>query len=458
MPKLTSINPANYQKIGSVELTPKVEIDQKIENANKTKVIWKETTIEERIKILSKARNVLFENKDKIAELISKEIGTTFESCKGEVEWDFDYIDWWLQNADKYLSPETTFEDEKTIHEVFYEPIGTVAVITPWNLPFDMFVWGVFPNLIAGNTVIYKAAEECCLTGEFLSKLMLEVGLPLGVFNYINGGSDEGKELVNGNINAIWFTGSSEVGKYLFETSGKNFIRSSLELGGSNPAIVFADADVDMAVNKVFGKRIFNTGQTCDAIKRVIVEESIQDIFVQKMQKKFNEIKAGDPFDKEVNVGPLVSLKQLNTANKQLSESINLGAKILAKGKIISDKNGSFIDPVLLGNIDKNMPVWKEEVFAPILPIMSFKTETEAVELANDTEYGLGAIVFSSDLEKAKRVASKIDAGAIDINNGSHWLPQNPFGGYKNSGFGREHGKFGFAEVTQVKVVSRNKN
>ena len=234
-------------------------------------------------------------------------------------------------------------------------------------------------------------------------------------------------------------------------------IKVILEMGGSSPAIAFEDVDMSSVVPEIYSKRFFNCGQSCDAIKRLIVHESIYNVVIAELEKEIKKKTVGDTDSEQTDIGSLVAKRQLNLLQEQVKDATQKGAKIIIGGKTLENFQGAFYEPTILTNIDRNMRVWKEEVFGPVLPIIKFKTEEEAIELANDTSYGLGSRIFSKDLERAKRVASKIDAGTVEINNASRWLHCNPFGGYKESGIGREHGTIGFRELCQIKVLSMPK-
>lgn len=448
MKKIISTNPAdNYKVIGEVVSSTNQEIDRVVSLANQARIPWRNLGVYARVELLKKGLEIFIANQSKISSIISQEIGTPLSEVEGEVSWDWGYWQWFLDNASVALSPETTHESATALHELHYEPLGSVAVITPWNLPFDLFVWGVIPNLLAGNTVIYKAAEECVLSGQLFGQLMEEIGLPTGVFNIIHGDGAEGKYLVNSQVDAVWFTGSTEVGQQIFETAGKKFIRTMLELGGSNPVIVCKDADLELAANSIISKRFMFNGQTCDADKRLIVHKSIKDELVQLLVEKL----------KKIPTLPLVSAKQLDLISKQVNDSIAMGAKIIVGGDVATELKGAYYASTLLDNIKPDMPVWREEVFGPVLPIISFTTNEEALALANNTIYGLGSQVFTKNKEVADYFAHNIQAGNVDINGVGHFIPQNPFGGYKNSGMGREHGIYGFRELCQIKTISRPK-
>ncbi len=458
MTKLISTNPArNYEPVGSVPISPLSEIKQKVAMAQEAKTFWKELGVAKRIELIRPLLNEFMSKKEEIALLITQEIGKPITESLDDIAWDEGYFKWFLENGEKYLADDITFEDKKSIHKIVYEPIGVAAVITPWNFPFDIFLWAVIPNLIAGNTVVFKHSEECPLTGKFIEEIMNKSQLPKGVFAEVYGDGKVGEQLVNQDVNLIWFTGSTKVGKRLYEIAGRKFIKAVLEMGGSNPAIVFADVDVEEIISKIYIKRFLNCGQVCDAVKRLIVHESIFDKVVKELKALIETKIVGDPQNKNTNIGSLAAKRQLDLLESQVEDAIRKGAKIITGGRRPRDSKGAYYLPTILTNVKKNMRVWTEETFGPILVIVPFKTEQEAIEFANDTSYGLGAQIYCKDKNRALKLISKIDAGAIDINQGNHWLPCNPFGGYKNSGMGREHGEYGFRELTKLKIVAFEK-
>ncbi len=458
MAKLISTNPAkNYEVVGEVEVSTDEEISEKVNSANKAKIIWKEIGIEKRIELLKPILEDFKARADEIAVLATKETGRAISESKSVVNGHINKFKWFLDNAELALSEEITHEDDKSIHKIVYEPIGVAAVITPWNHPFGMFVWGVIPNLLAGNTVVFKISEECPLVGKLIEKVMFSHDLPKGVFSEIYGAGDVGWKLVQKNIDLIWFTGSTKVGQQLYKLAGEKFIKVVLEMGGSNPCIVFEDVNVQKVVSKIYTKRFKLCGQTCDALKRLIVHESIADELIEALKKEIESKNIGDPENQDTDQGSLAANRQLVLLEDQIKDALSKGAKIITGGRYPENVTGAFYLPTLLTNINKNMRIWNEEVFGPVLPVITFKTEEEAIALANDTIYGLGSIVFSKDLKRAKRIASKIDSGTVEINNAIHWLSCNPFGGYKKSGIGREHGDIGFKELCQIKVISMEK-
>ena len=458
MTKLISTNPSKaYENIGEVDISSDIEIDEKVKLANNAKLAWKELGVKKRIELLRPICEEFESRKNEFPQLITKEIGKPITESTNEANGFLEEFRWFLDNGEKFLADETTYEDEKSIHKIVYEPLGVAAVIVPWNFPFGMFIWGTIPNLIAGNTVVFKISEECPLTGKLIEEIMNSRNLPDGVFAEVYGDGKVGQKLVESDINFIWFTGSTKVGKSLYQIAARKFIRVVLEMGGSSPAILFEDIDIPEAILSVYTERFTNCGQVCDSVKRLIVHESIFDKVVEKLREEVEKKIVGDPLDKKTQIGSLVAKRQLDLLKEQVRDALDNGADLIAGKSEPEGVNGAFFKPTILTNINLDMKVWKEEVFGPVLPIVTFKTEEEAIKLANDTIYGLGSRIYSKDIERARRVASKIEAGTVEINYASRWLCCNPFGGYKLSGIGRENGTIGFRELCQIKVISESK-
>ncbi len=456
MDKIISSNPAkDYNVIGEVETSSDKEIEEKVKLANNAKLKWKELGLKKRIEIIKPIGEEFKKRADEIAKLITQEIGKPIKETIHETNYFLDEFEWFIKNAESAIAEKITHQDENSIHKIVYEPYGTVAVITPWNYPFGMAIGGIIPNLIVGNAVVFKISEECPLVGKLIEEIINSHNLPIGVFSALYGDGKVGKKLAESDINLIWFTGSTKVGKFLYKLAAEKFIRVILELGGSNPGIVFKDVNIPEVIPTIYSGRYENCGQVCDAIKRLIVHESIFDEVTSQLKDFIKTKIVGDPNNNESDIGSLVAKRQLILLEEQVKDAIEKGAKVIIGGKSPENLSGAFYEPTILTNISKDMRVWKEEVFGPVLPIVTFKTEEEAIELANDTTYGLGSRVFSNDIEQAERVASRINAGNVEINQANRWLLCNPFGGYKQSGIGREHGKIGFQELCQIKVISK---
>jgi acyl-CoA reductase-like NAD-dependent aldehyde dehydrogenase len=318
---------------------------------------------------------------------------------------------------------------------------------------------GITAQLLAGNTVIFKPSEYTTLTQKLFVDLFNKAGLPEGVLQCVVGGGDVGAALIDSDIDLVWFTGSTAVGQQIYKKCAEKFIKPLLELGGSSPALVFADCDLQKAVDTLYTARFFNCGQVCSAVKRVFVEKSIFEKFVVAMTAKLQTVSVGNPMG-DVQIGPLVSEKQLNTLVSQVEDAKKLGATVEIGGDKPVGKEfekGNYYLPTILTNVNPDMRVIKEEVFGPVMPIVPFDDEAQAIRQANHTPYGLTAEIFTSDMEKANRVASQIQAGGVSINMDVSYNPDSPIGGYKKSGLGREYGLEGFRELAQLKYISSAK-
>ncbi len=458
MNKIISVNPASKGiVVGKINFSSSKEVQEKVELANNAKKYWKEIGLKKRILLLNPLCRIIKSREKELAELISSEMGKPIKESSSEVNGTIGNIEWFLKNVEKGLEEEVTYEDGKSIHTIIYEPYGTVAVITPWNFPLATPSLGIIPNLLVGNTVVFKPSEVSSCVGKIIEEIFSELELPKGVFSVVYGDGSVGKQLVSNKIDFIWFTGSSAVGKAIYRIAAKKFIRVELELGGSNPGIVFEGVNLEDIVPIIYEGRFGNNGQDCNAIKRLIVHESIFDKLISSLSSYVLTKKVGNPLEKNTELGSLASEKQLDLLKGQLDDALKNGAKVIVGGRHPKDLDGAFFEPTILVGIEKHMKVWKEEVFGPILPVIKFSNEEEAIKLANDSIYGLGARIFTPDNEKAQRVAEQLDVGSVEINKISRWLLSNPFGGYKQSGIGRELGLVGFKELSQLKVISKNK-
>src|SRR3989344_2945362 len=455
---LKSINPSNYRVLGEVEVSSQRDVINAIEFSRFVQTDWANLGVTERVKILRLALQEFETRKEEMIRLESQEMGKPITTAASDFNDALFFANWYLDNAEECLKPETTFENETEIHQVYREPLGVTAVIIPWNYPFLMFIWTAFPNLIAGNTVVLKHSEETPLCGRFIEEVMTG-HLPNGVFKEVYGDGNIGKMLVRENIDLIVFTGSTKTGKILYETAGKKFIRAIMEMGGSAPGIIFKDADIDAAVKSVCFYRLTNAGQYCDGLKRLFVQKNVFNEVVKKISQAFEAMKVGPAEDPNTELGPLVSKRQLDLLIKQVRDARTKDALIITGGNPLEQElSGAFFQPTVLTDISGYMKVWKEEVFGPVLPIIEFYDENHVIQLANQTPYGLGGYVYTTYRLRAERVARQLQTGMVSINGTNYTTPWNPFGGYKSSGIGREHGKYGFHELTQTKVVAMPKS
>lgn len=454
MHKLQSINPATNKVLGEVDITTEAELIKTVQKAHAAKKAWRMLGATQRANLFVPLRALIEKHAQQIASLITQEMGKPISQSHSEVEWALTYLNDFIENGPKYLADEITMQDKESLHRIIHEPLGLIVCITPWNFPFSNFIVNVIPLLIAGNTVVFKHSEECPLVGKMADDLMQQLNLPKGVYAQVYGDGTVGEMLLEQEINGISFTGSSRVGKALSALAGKKQIKALLEMGGSDPAVVFEDALIDELIPVLFSRRFDNCGQICCAVKRLIVHESIYDTVVAKLVDYIGNIQIGDPENPTTQLGPLAAMRQLILLEQQVNQSLEQGAIAACGACRPQDVTGAYYMPTVLTHVNRQMSVWKEELFGPVLPVIAFRTEEEAIELANDTIYGLSAVVFSQEMQRARRVALQIDAGCVDINFASHWLPCNPFGGYKASGMGRIYGKTGFRELCQIKVIA----
>lgn len=456
--KIASYNPGKaYEFIGEVEISSPEDIHRAVQEAHLAKLAWKELGLSARRLFLERALDLFTESKEELSSLISQEMGKPISFALSSYQNFLNSYREFLDLGAKSLADEVTYEDDQSRHRIVYEPIGVTAIIAPWNHPFGMFIWGVIPNLLAGNTVVFKHSEECPMSGKYIEGIMSSAQFPEGVFAEIYGDAEQGEQLLKEELDFIWFTGSSNVGASIFEIAGSKFVKSVMELGGSNPGLLFADADIDAAVAKCANKRLSNCGQGCDTLKRLFVEEGVFDEVIAKLQLEFQSKKLGLTDDPKTEVGCLAAKRQLELLEAQVSDALSKGAQLVCGGQRAPDLDGAYYMPTLLTGVTDQMRIWKEEVFGPVLSVYPFASEKEAVERANDSSFGLGSLVFTSDQERAARVAAKLQTGTVEVNGASHWLTCNPFGGYKRSGMGREHGTHGFRELCEIKVISEEK-
>lgn len=455
---IASTNPAkNFEVVGIVPMSSPEDVRAKVLAARKTFPAWRDMGVQKRLTYLTKLRDQFVTHKQKLAELMTAEMGMPITQTLFTVDRAVLYMNWSLENAVHVLTSEVTFEDANEIHEIVFEPYGVAACISPWNFPASNFVWACFQALCAGNTVVFKNSEEVQLFAIEIEKMGAAAGLPEGVLNVIYGDGAVAQAMIADDINIISFTGSTRVGELLYKQAAEKFIPCVLELGGSDPGLVFADADMNKVIPAIYAGRYTNCGQVCQSMKRVIVHESRFDELVLKLSLLLATKKCGDPTQADTDIGPLVSQKQLDTLLGQVQDAIDKGAKIICGGKCPDGLKGAFYEPTILTNITPDMRVWREEVFGPVLPIVSFKTEDEGFEKANDTIYGLSSNVFTEDKDLVRRAISALQAGTVRVNGINAGRACNIFGGYKRSGLGRENGAYGLHDMCQKKMVSRNK-
>lgn len=449
-----SINPAT----GKIEKTfnemSDAQIAQIIDQADAAFQTWKKTSFIQRKTILKRAAAIFVERKEELAKLITMEMGRVFNQSVSEILFGASILNYYADHGEEFLKDTPVGEaDNKTF--ISYEPIGTLLSVQPWNFPFYQILRTAAPNIMAGNAYILKHASNVPQCAEAMEKVFRDAGLPQGVFtNIFMRGSRVDALLANPKIKAATLTGSSPAGSSIAQAAGKYLKKTTLELGGSDPYIVLEDADIDKAVKGAIIGRFSNAGQICISSKRIILVESIANEFIEKFKAQMAELKVGNPLDPTVAMGPLSSEKALQKVLEQVNQSIEQGAQLLMGGKRINGV-GAFMEPTLLSNIQPGTVAYTEEIFGPVALLFIVKDETDAVQLANDTEFGLGGSVYSENEERAVRVAKQIESGMVCINAPTSiaLAIDIPFGGTKNSGYGRDHQLAGIREFVNEKTI-----
>lgn len=450
---LRSINPATEAVIQEFPELSAQEINEKLVAGQTAFEQWRTVPLEERAILLRKVAQALRDNKDELAATITSEVGKTLSAAALEVEKCAVTCDYYADHAAEFLNPETIESDANNSY-VRFDPIGIVLAVMPWNFP----LWQVFrfiaPALMAGNVGVLKHASNVQLSAIAMEEILLEAGLPKGAFQNLAIGANKVESVINDpRVRAVTLTGSEYAGSQVAMQAGKAIKKTVLELGGSDPFIVLKDADLDAAALAATAARMqFNAGQSCIAAKRFIVDERIAETFTEKLVAAVAQLTVGDPTDPSTDVGPLASEQMVNDIKQQVQDSVAKGAVVAHGGKQPAGK-GFYYEPTVLTNVSKGMPVYDDEVFGPVLPVITFSDETEAIAIANDSPYGLGSSIFSANTAHAEALAKQIDAGQVFINNPVKSDPRLPFGGVKNSGYGRELSGFGIREFVNIKTV-----
>ena len=453
MSKTISINPYTGEELKVYKNHTKKEVSEIIDKADKRFYSWRETSFSERKKLMLAAASELKKNKKEYAETITLEMGKPISQAIAEIEkcaWGCEY---YAENAEKQLQIEVIKTDADKSY-VSYEPLGVVLAIMPWNYPF----WQVFrfaaPALMAGNIGVLKHASNVFGSALNIEKVFKRAGFPENCFTSLLVGSDAIENIIeNEKVKAVTLTGSGPAGSSVASIAGKNIKKTVLELGGSNALVVLKDCDMEKTVETCVMARFQNTGQSCIAGKRLIIDASISEEFVEKMLVKIRELKSGDPMDEETFVGTLAREDLAQDLEKQVNESIKAGAKLVIGGT----RQGAYFEPTVLTNVTEKMAVFNEETFGPVLSVTTFKTIEEAIELSNNSKFGLGVSIFTKKIEAAEKLAFQFDEGAVFINELVKSDPRLPFGGIKQSGYGRELSEHGIREFVNRKTIFINK-
>ena len=459
------INPANRDVIATVPLADEEDARMAIMAARRAfdKGPWRKMSQVERGKLLLALARAIRDQAEELAQLETLNSGKPIRESRMDMSDAADCFEFYGGLADKINGDIVPVPDPNIFAMVLREPVGVVGQIIPWNYPLLMAAWKLAPALATGNCCILKPAEITPLTALELAKIIKEVGFPDGVVNIINGlGPVAGMELAkNEYVDKIAFTGSTDVGKQLMIAAAGNVKRISLELGGKSPMIVFEDADFSLAVEWVQFGIFVNQGEVCSATSRLYVQDKIHDRFVEELSKKAKRVKIGNPLEEATEMGPIASEKQLNKVMHYIELGKKEGAEIAYGGKRLQNgelKKGFYVSPTIFTNVKNDMKVVQDEIFGPVLTVMKFREEDEAIKLANQTKYGLAAGVFTRDINRAFRITKELRAGIIWVNSSQPCFNQLPWGGYKQSGIGRELGRYAVEEYTQLKQVTINLN
>ncbi|MCQ6274226.1 NAD-dependent succinate-semialdehyde dehydrogenase [Bacillus sp. V3B] len=450
------VNPANGEVISSVPNCGTVEAKRAVDAAYEALSVWSKKTAAQRGERLQQWYKLIDEEKETIGRIMTREQGKPLQEAMGEVVYANSFISWYAEEGKRIYGETIPASHENKRIVVLKQPVGVVAAITPWNFPAAMITRKVAPALAAGCTVVVKPAELTPLTALKLAELAEKAGIPKGVFNVITGDAKAIGEtwLQDGRVRKITFTGSTEVGKILMRGAADTVKKVSLELGGHAPLIVFEDADLDKAVTEAIASKYRNAGQTCVCANRIYVHESIVGVFAEKYSTAVKELKTGDGLEEGTQIGPLIDTRAIQKMEKHISDAVQKGGRIEIGGNKLSLNGGYFFEPTVLMNATDEMLCMNEETFGPLAPITTFKTTEEVIQRANHTPYGLAAYVFTQNLSKAIQVSEQLEYGIVGLNDGVPSVAQAPFGGYKQSGLGREGGHHGIEEFLETKYIS----
>ena len=451
---LDVINPATREKIGTVPKMGAAETRRAIEAASAALPAWAKKTAKERAAILRRWYDLMLIHQDDLAAIMTAEQGKPLAESKGEIVYSASFIEWFGEEGKRMYGDVIPGHQADKRILVLRQPVGVVAAITPWNFPSAMIARKVAPALAAGCTFVCKPATQTPYSAFAMAELAARAGVPAGVVNILTGGSTEigGEMTSNPIVRKLTFTGSTEVGKKLTAQCAGTLKKLSMELGGNAPFIVFDDADLDAAVAGAIASKYRNTGQTCVCANRILVQNGVYDAFARKLIEAVSKLRVGDGLKGATDQGPLIDTKALAKVEEHISDAVSKGAKVVLGGKRHA-LGGTFFEPTVLIDVTPKMAVAREETFGPVAPLFRFETESEAIRMANDTEFGLAAYFYTRDLSRSWRVSEALEYGIVGLNTGLISTEVAPFGGVKESGFGREGSKYGILDYTELKYV-----
>ena len=447
-------NPASNAILGTIPNMGTAETRRAIEAANAAWPAWRAKTAKERSIILRRWFDLMMANQEDLARILTAEQGKPLAEARGEIAYGGSFIEWFAEEGKRvYGDTIPQHAPDKRIIAM-KEPIGVCVAITPWNFPNAMITRKVGPALAAGCTMVLKPATATPFSALALAELGERAGIPKGVFSVVTGSAAQigGEMTANPIVRKLSFTGSTEIGKVLMEQCAKTVKKTSMELGGNAPFIVFDDADLDAAVEGAIASKYRNTGQTCVCANRLLVQDSVYDAFAQKLSKAVAALKVGNGFEQGVTQGPLIDDKAVAKIEEHIADAVGKGAKVMLGGKR-HQLGGTFFQPTILTDVTPQMLVAREETFGPLAPLFRFKDELDAIRMANDTEFGLASYFYARDIGRIWRVSEGLEYGIVGVNTGLISTAEAPFGGVKESGLGREGSKYGIEDYLEVKYL-----
>lgn len=448
------VNPADGSVVAQVASAGTAQTQQAIDAAEKAQKLWRKRTAKERAALIKKWHDLLLENQEDLAQLMTAEQGKPLAESRGEIGYAASFLEWFAEEGKRiYGDLIPSYASDRRLM-VFKEPVGVCAAITPWNFPAAMITRKVGPALAAGCTMVIKPAAETPLSALAMGQLAIEAGIPAGVVNIVVGDAKEIGQVLTSSpkVAKLTFTGSTPVGKLLMRACADTMKKVSLELGGNAPFIVFDDADIDSAVEGAMMSKFRNVGQTCVCANRIYVQSGVCQEFSEKFAQRVAALKVGAGTEEGVEQGPLISEQAVQKVEQYIDDALAKGGQVLTGGKR-HQKGGTFFEPTVIVNANADMNIAREEIFGPMAPIFKFESEEQVVALANDTEYGLASYFYSRDIGRIWRVAEALETGLVGVNAGVIATEVAPFGGYKESGLGREGSKYGIEDYINTKYV-----
>jgi len=450
--QLTVINPANGEEIAKINKDNETSLSEKFNKLKSGQVDWHAKPLKERIAIVMKFHDLLEKNIENLAQILTSEVGKPLQQSRNEINGGRTRIAWLCGNSEKYLADEYMVEQDGMGEKIVYEPLGVVCNISAWNYPYLVGINVIVPALLAGNAVLYKPSEFSSLTGLQIQKLLMEAGVPSNVFEIAIGAREVGSALLEMDFDGYFFTGSYKTGQYIYEKVAPKMVPCQIELGGKDPLYVTDDVEdvKNIAIGTADGA-FYNNGQSCCSVERIYVQEKNYEEYIKAFVEEVKSWKAGSPTEEGVYLGALTRPAQIEVLENQVKDALAKGAKLECGGKRI-DKSGNYFEPTVLSNVTNDMLVMQEESFGPIIGIMKVQDDNQAIELMNDTDYGLTSSVYSASQKRAEDILSKIDSGTGYWNCCDRVSPALPWSGRKNSGFGATLSHAGIRAFTKPKA------